>query len=39
MSKRDDFLLLDDMLEAADKITTYTDGLTFDEFSADSKTY
>ena len=38
MSKRDNILLLEDMLEAASKITKYTEGLDFDAFVDDDKT-
>ncbi|MFO7790728.1 MAG: DUF86 domain-containing protein [Bacteroidales bacterium] len=38
MSKRDEILLLDDMLQAATKIKTYTKDLDFNEFIADDKT-
>ena len=38
MSNRDDSLLIADMLESAEKIISYTQGLSFDEFEIDSKT-
>ena len=38
MSKRDITLLLTDILESAQKIIKYTDGLSFQDFLADSKT-
>lgn len=38
MSKRDLFLLLEDMLEAALKIKRYTNGMDFDAFCKDDKT-
>lgn len=38
MSKRKPELLLEDVLESAEKILLYTDALTFEEFSLDSKT-
>lgn len=38
MSKRDNLLLLEDMLLAAKKIVTYTKGLDFDTFLEDDKT-
>lgn len=38
MSKRDNRLLLQDMLESASKIITYTDGMDFDAFLSDEKT-
>ena len=38
MSKRDDKLLLEDMVEAAQKIKSYTAGFDFDTFCKDSKT-
>ncbi|WP_422349806.1 DUF86 domain-containing protein [Flagellimonas sp.] len=38
MSKRDGSLLVTDMLESAEKIISYTKGLSFDEFEADDKT-
>jgi uncharacterized protein with HEPN domain len=38
MSKRQLNLLLEDILESAEKIISYTHNLTYDEFIADSKT-
>lgn len=38
MSKRSPELLIQDILESCHKILTYTEGITFDEFSKDSKT-
>lgn len=38
MSSRKPKLLLEDILESAEKIITYTQSLTYDEFIADSKT-
>jgi uncharacterized protein with HEPN domain len=38
MSKRDNLLLLDDMLQSALKIKQYTEGLDYDSFLMDSKT-
>lgn len=38
MSSRDNRLLLEDMLDAANKIMAYTKGYTYDEFLADNKT-
>ncbi|TXC78694.1 HepT-like ribonuclease domain-containing protein [Luteibaculum oceani] len=38
MSKRDNDLLLEDMLEAAEKIEKYTVGYDFDKFSNEDKT-
>ncbi len=38
MSKRSVKLLFEDILESVDKIIDYTDGMSFKEFSADSKT-
>ncbi|MDB5286905.1 MAG: hypothetical protein JWR05_1854 [Mucilaginibacter sp.] len=38
MSKRQPLLLLEDILESAEKILTYTQSLTYEEFTADSKT-
>lgn len=38
MSKREDLLLLDDMLQSAIKIKQYTKGYEFDSFIADDKT-
>ncbi|RYU90865.1 DUF86 domain-containing protein [Mucilaginibacter terrigena] len=38
MSKRTPELLLGDILDSAEKIISYTDTLTFDDFSLDSKT-
>lgn len=38
MSKRDVFLLLEDMRESANKIKDYTLGLSFNDFQYDEKT-
>ena len=38
MSKRDSLLLLEDMLDAAQKINRYTLNLSFEEFLSDEKT-
>jgi uncharacterized protein with HEPN domain len=38
MSKRDTLLLLDDMLQSAQKIKRYTNDLDFDSFLSDDKT-
>jgi uncharacterized protein with HEPN domain len=38
MSKRDTLLLLDDMLQSAQKIKQYTKGLDYDSFLLDDKT-
>jgi uncharacterized protein with HEPN domain len=38
MSKRDIALLLQDIIDAADKILSYTNGLTYEDFAADDKT-
>jgi uncharacterized protein with HEPN domain len=38
MSKRETVLLLEDMLQSALKIKTYTKGLTYDSFISDDKT-
>lgn len=38
MSKRQLKLLLEDILESAEKIISYTRGLTYEEFIVDSKT-
>ncbi len=38
MSKRDYRLLLEDILEAINKIKTYTNGLSFEQFVDDVKT-
>ena len=38
MSKRDTLLLLDDMLQSAQKISRYTEGLDFESFLSDDKT-
>lgn len=35
---RDYRLYLDDILECCDRVQAYTDGYSFDQFSADSKT-
>ncbi|MDZ7719841.1 MAG: DUF86 domain-containing protein [Balneolaceae bacterium] len=38
MSKRDASLLLEDMIEAANKIERYTDGMSYEAFINDEKT-
>ena len=38
MSKRDLLLLIEDMLEAVNKIKNYTSGLNYDQFIRDDKT-
>jgi uncharacterized protein with HEPN domain len=38
MSKRQPQLLVDDIIDSANKILLYTSNLTFDEFTSDSKT-
>ena len=38
MSKRDPVLLVGDILDSAAKILDYTKGLTFEDFTRDSKT-
>ena len=38
MSKRDTMLLLDDMLQSAQKIKQYTEGFDYNEFLMDNKT-
>lgn len=38
MSERDSLLLLDDMLQSAQKIKRYTKGINYDSFIADDKT-
>ncbi len=38
MSKRDPKLLLDDILEAIEKIQRYTNGISIEDFFEDSKT-
>lgn len=38
MSKRDDKLLLDDIIDSIDKIQRYTNNLTFSDFVSDPKT-
>lgn len=38
MSKRDTFLLLDDMLQSAQKIQRYTEGMDYESFISDEKT-
>ncbi len=38
MSKRDTRLLLEDILESCEKITSYTKGLNFETFVSDDKT-
>jgi uncharacterized protein with HEPN domain len=38
MSKRDTRLLLEDIIESAQKVLAYTNGMSFSEFIADDKT-
>jgi uncharacterized protein with HEPN domain len=38
MSRRNPHLLIADMIESGQKIMTYTDGLSYEEFISDSKT-
>jgi len=38
MSRRDTQLLIEDILEAANRILSYTKGLSFEDFTADQKT-
>ena len=38
MSKRDPNLLIDDIIEGAEKIQSYTSGLSFEQFISDNKT-
>ncbi len=38
MSKRDEFLLVEDMMESASKILRYSKGLSYQEFVNDDKT-
>ncbi len=38
MSKRDNSLLIKDMLQSANKIMSYTDEMTFEDFEKDEKT-
>ncbi len=38
MSKRSDALLIQDIIEAAEKIESYTQDINFDQFNNDSKT-
>lgn len=38
MSKRQPILLVQDIIESGEKILLYTAGLTFDQFTSDSKT-
>lgn len=38
MSKREPFLLVEDIIESADKIIRYTENLSFEQFINDSKT-
>jgi uncharacterized protein with HEPN domain len=38
MSKRDNVLLIHDMIESVQKIMTYTRDMSFDQFKGDSKT-
>ena len=38
MSERKPFLLIEDILESSKKILTYTEGMSFIDFTSDSKT-
>ena len=38
MSKRNPKLLIEDILESSNKILTYTNGMSFEDFANDSKT-
>ena len=38
MSKRNDQLLIDDIIDSGEKILEYTSGLAFEEFIDDNKT-
>lgn len=38
MSKRLPLLLVEDIIDSSNKIIEYTEGLTFDQFTSDSKT-
>jgi uncharacterized protein with HEPN domain len=38
MSKREPYLLVEDIIESANKILSYTENVSFDEFTKDSKT-
>ena len=38
MSKRDNVLLIHDMIESVQKLMTYTRDMSFDQFKSDSKT-
>jgi len=38
MPKRSTYLLLNDMIESAEKIFKYTENMTFEQFEADEKT-
>ncbi|MBC8046567.1 MAG: DUF86 domain-containing protein [Fimbriimonadaceae bacterium] len=38
MSKREPFLLVEDIIDSANKILDYTHSLSFEEFTSDSKT-
>lgn len=38
MSKRTPNLLLEDILDSAERIVEYTSGMTFEDFSVDNKT-
>jgi uncharacterized protein with HEPN domain len=38
MSERNTVLLLEDILQAIDKVLSYTQGMTFDEYMNDTKT-
>jgi uncharacterized protein with HEPN domain len=38
MSKREPFLLVEDIIDSANKILDYTSNLSFEEFTKDSKT-
>ena len=39
MSKRNNILLLEDILEAIQDVETFTFGIIYDEFAADKKTF
>ncbi len=38
MSKRNDLLLIEDIIEACEKVERYVSGITYDEFVKDDKT-
>ena len=39
MSKRESHLLVEDIIESAQKILVYTENISFEEFTKDGKTF